>query len=811
MSQPTPYTPSADFSGDELANVGGRSTIRTAALDTELQGIATNLDGLNANIELIQRDDGELRDGITKLHTLAPEVKSLLAAGQGLPRGAWLTATVYALRDIVTQGGSSYIAAVAHTSGTFATDLADARWLLLALGAAPAASGVSFTPTTNISASNVQAAIQELDAEARALNSALVADLASTAAGKGAALVAVSERVSYPDGSTGAWLRKTSRAFNASAHATGGTGTAADPYTGWQSVFPLLPSGALLNFEGAVYSHNGQILHNKSIVIQGQGASTVLRFTGISGGSVPLGLGGLVFNGTPRPGYPGTVYNMGTGAVAAGQRAFTFASVSGLAVGDDVYLALGVDPTDGGQSFLRMFNRVESIVSNTVTFNQAVPEAVAAFPGSPAYAFAPTFNECVKFTNGVCDFVAVRDLAITTDAGPAFDRCLFIGRARNVAVDGLTLPDVLNGPYFGECENIVIGSINAARVRGDFFGAYGSRSLLAQSLTCESLVGVGFQLESQMRHSRVGLLKMRGASGKTTSPYVQYIGNCQASSIETLQLSAVSGVPNAAALSVIEGSQLRVEDAVIENGINNMTLKRSVGTIRFGGRSYMRRRDFRVVVNLTKNMSLATVDLPNGLLCRLRGSISDTTGVTIIRLKNSTTFRDLIDSSNTINFFPAAGAFGEITTDDFVKIGTDTSSYAFNSDPTGHQLQISTGAGATEGAVLVLEGEVMVLADDGVKGAQDLGTKANLCGAKTLNFAAPGAVPGSPADQTITVTGAAIGDRVSVSAPVTIAAGYILQAFVSAPDTVSVRWTQFSGAAADPDGAGGVYRVDVWK
>lgn len=633
----------------------------------------------------------------------------------------------------------------------------------------------------------------------------------STDATKGPALVGMNERLAYGSGTVGGYLRRVARAYNASAYATGGTGTSADPYTGWNAAFSALPVGAKLDFEGAHYSHNGQILHNKSVILQGQGASTVLRFTGISGGSVPLGLGGLIFNGTPRPTYPGTIYNMGTGAVTSGQRAFTFASVADLAVGDEVYLALGVDPFDEGQSYLRMMNRVESIVGTTVTFTQAIPEAVDAFPGVPVYAFSPIFNECVKFTHGVCDFIGVRDFAMTTDEGPAFDRCLFIGRARNVYVDGLLLPDILNGPYFAECENIVIGTINAARVRGDFFGAYGSRSFYAQALSCESLINVGFQLESQMRHSHVGMLKLRGAAGKANTSYVQYIGGCQASSIESLQLSAVSGVPNASAVSVVNDSQLRISDAVIENGINNMPLKYSTGTVQFGGRTYMRRRDFRVVVNLTKSMSLVSVDLPDGLLCRLRGSLSDTTGVTVVRLKNATTFRDLLDSANTINFFPAAGAFGEMSTDDFIKIGTDAASYAFNSDPAGHELLVSTGAGATEGAVLVLEGEMMVLEDDGVKGAQDLGVKANLCGAKTLNYAAPGGVPGSPADQTITVTGAVIGDRVSVSAPVTIPAGFILQAFVSSANTVSVRWTQFSGAAADPDGAGGVYRVDVWK
>jgi hypothetical protein len=47
-------------------------------------------------------------------------------------QGAWQTSTAYALNDAVSNGGSSYICIVAHTSGTFATDLAAAKWELLA-------------------------------------------------------------------------------------------------------------------------------------------------------------------------------------------------------------------------------------------------------------------------------------------------------------------------------------------------------------------------------------------------------------------------------------------------------------------------------------------------------------------------------------------------------------------------------------------------------------------------------------------------------------------------------------------------------
>lgn len=51
-------------------------------------------------------------------------------------RGAWATATSYAVRDVVTEAGVRYECASAHTSGTFSTDLAASRWVALDTGTA---------------------------------------------------------------------------------------------------------------------------------------------------------------------------------------------------------------------------------------------------------------------------------------------------------------------------------------------------------------------------------------------------------------------------------------------------------------------------------------------------------------------------------------------------------------------------------------------------------------------------------------------------------------------------------------------------
>jgi hypothetical protein len=74
-------------------------------------------------------------------------------------RGNWATATAYAISpaaDYVVQGGAVYACAVAHTSGTFATDLAAGKWYLLqgvtaAQLVAPTGASLVGYGTTNIS------------------------------------------------------------------------------------------------------------------------------------------------------------------------------------------------------------------------------------------------------------------------------------------------------------------------------------------------------------------------------------------------------------------------------------------------------------------------------------------------------------------------------------------------------------------------------------------------------------------------------------------------------------------------------------
>jgi hypothetical protein len=73
----------------------------------------------------------------------------------------------------------------------------------------------------------------------------------------------------------------------------------------------------------------------------------------------------------------------------------------------------------------------------------------------------------------------------------------------------------------------------------------------------------------------------------------------------------------------------------------------------------------------------------------------------------------------------------------------------------------------------------------------------------------PSIIPSVPGyiDEAVFVSGAAIGDTVTVGGPLT---GLVTTtAYVAGPDQVNIRWLQLSGVAATP--TAGVYRVDVWQ
>lgn len=169
MPQPPTYTRQFDFTDFSTAHPNSQQPGQH--LDAEYNAIRATLLAILVNLSLIQRDDGRLANSAVHLDALNSGVRALIAATSGNPRGAWVTATDYELKDVVVESGVTYICCVPHTSGVFADDLADVKWLRI--GATSTAGDILFTPAGDISATTVQAAVEEVANERQPLHAIL--------------------------------------------------------------------------------------------------------------------------------------------------------------------------------------------------------------------------------------------------------------------------------------------------------------------------------------------------------------------------------------------------------------------------------------------------------------------------------------------------------------------------------------------------------------------------------------------------------------------------------------------------------------
>lgn len=160
MAQPTNYNKTRNFTDWQAANP---NTVYTGAdMDNEFDDIETTLDGVLTNLAIIQRDDGKLANLSVHQDALSAGVLTLIAS-TWTPRGLWVTATAYIVGDVVESSNASYVCAVAHTAGVFATDHTAGKWIVIA--GSVSATGVVVSPVGALVATDAQAAFQELDAD----------------------------------------------------------------------------------------------------------------------------------------------------------------------------------------------------------------------------------------------------------------------------------------------------------------------------------------------------------------------------------------------------------------------------------------------------------------------------------------------------------------------------------------------------------------------------------------------------------------------------------------------------------------------
>ena len=140
MPSQTEYERIYDFSDYQADNPS--DPLPATQVDAEFDALKVALDSTQQFVSGVIDAEGDLAVAIVGPEQLDSAALALIGSGAfNVIAGDWTTATAYAVGDLVRYDAGAatdgtYVCAVAHTAGTFATDLAANKWTLLALEAA---------------------------------------------------------------------------------------------------------------------------------------------------------------------------------------------------------------------------------------------------------------------------------------------------------------------------------------------------------------------------------------------------------------------------------------------------------------------------------------------------------------------------------------------------------------------------------------------------------------------------------------------------------------------------------------------------
>ena len=165
---PAPYARQFTFTNWEANHPG--DPVPGTALDAEFNAVFVSILDTQTRLAQIQNDDGSLGNQTVGPDQLTPNLLATVGGGF-YPRGAWITATSYAVSDAVNQDGILWAAVVAHTSsGNFAADVSAGKWMFI--NQPIAASSIPITPIPTVLSTSVQGALEALAARIVALETA---------------------------------------------------------------------------------------------------------------------------------------------------------------------------------------------------------------------------------------------------------------------------------------------------------------------------------------------------------------------------------------------------------------------------------------------------------------------------------------------------------------------------------------------------------------------------------------------------------------------------------------------------------------
>jgi len=446
-----------------------------------------------------------------------------------------------------------------------------------------------------------------------------------------------------------------------------------------KTAIAALPAGSRLSFPPGDYITTDGLKINKAVSLHCTGGRARIIQTGTT-----YATSSTLLNYVS----PITATYTASGTLAAKDNALTLNSVSGLSVGQEVFLELGVAKYDATQPYLSIFRTILAINGLTVTFRTPFGETING-----------TSNKLLVLD--VIENVSIEGVSLIADAAATPDQVIIFTRCRNVSVHNLHMNHT--GSIVNDrSSNVTLDNIYVKRARrygnygasGNVIGGWGFHNYTIKNLYCEEVDANGIYLEAQGRGFTVDNYWYTAGASHGTNGYGIWVGgNCRGGIIRNAHLNAP--YDNYFGIDIAEEAGVTTEGIHLYSGTRGVHfIKNHRGALGWDMDTgtmaeYGENRTKVITVLLTANMS-KQIPIPSGIYKHVEAFTDSAETITSLNFVNGGDMASLLVTNQTVSFDD-----GRLT-----HLGP-TSAYPFN-NALAKTLFLTTGANVPAGATLVL-------------------------------------------------------------------------------------------------------------